>query len=82
MSRRLGALIAVSVAAALLTGCGDKPQTLGASGVKADQAPYKGVTVSSQFVQPGWKPGDRTSWEQQLKARAAYGQNEYTRVTN
>ena len=28
----------------------------------------------------GWKAGDQKSWEQQLKARGQYGQNEYTRV--
>ena len=82
MIRRTSTIAALSVCAALLAGCGDAPQTIGESGVKVDEAPYKGVSVSSQFVQPGWKAGDRTSWEQQLKARAAYGQNEYTRVTN
>jgi hypothetical protein len=28
----------------------------------------------------GWKQGDKASWEAQLKARAQYGQNDYSRV--
>ncbi len=31
------------------------------------------------FSAPGWKPGDKTSWEQQLKTRTQ-SQNDYTRV--
>jgi hypothetical protein len=41
---------------------------------------YQGVG-DSPFVAPGWKAGDRTSWQQELKARAQYGQNDYTRMT-
>jgi hypothetical protein len=69
------AVIALSAVAA----CGDKPQELNAAGVKSDAPAYQGST-QGQFVQSGWQPGDRSSWEQQLKARAAYGQNEYTRI--
>jgi hypothetical protein len=50
-------------------------------GIKSDAAPHEGVGAS-QYAQPGWKAGDRTAWEQQLKARTAYGQNDYTRMTN
>ena len=28
----------------------------------------------------GWKPGDRNSWEQQLKVRTVRGQNEYAKI--
>jgi hypothetical protein len=69
-------VMAVSMAAALLAGCGDKPQSMG--GVKSDAAPYTGA--SNAHVVPGWQAGDKTSWEQQLRARAQYGQNEYTRA--
>jgi hypothetical protein len=72
---------ATLLAAALaLSACGDQPQELNASGTKQDKAPYQGVGAS-QYVQDGWKVGDRTSWEQQLKARAQYGQNDYSRVS-
>jgi hypothetical protein len=60
-----------------LSACGDKPQTLG-SGVKSDGAAYQGV--QTQYAAPGWKAGDKTSWEQGLKARAQNGQNEYSKT--
>ena len=70
-------LLSCSVAAlALLSACGDKAQTMG--GVKSDIAPYQGV--DNKFAAPGWKPGDKTSWEQALKARAQNTQNEYTKT--
>lgn len=57
----------------LVSGCGDKPQGLG--GIKSDNAPYTGVGTS-QYATPGWKAGDKTSWERQLRTRAQ-GQNDY-----
>ena len=71
----LGAL----VMAAALTACGEKPQEL-SSASRVDEAPYAGVG-KSQYQQPGWKAGDKASWEQQLKARGQYGMNEYSRAT-
>lgn len=71
-------LFGVCVAAiAALTGCGEKPQSL--SGVKGDVPAYQGA--DNKFVAPGWKPGDKTSWEQDLKTRALNTQNEYSRIT-
>lgn len=64
-------------AACALAACSEKPQT--ATGIKSDAAPYVGTGKS--FVVQGWKPGDRTSWEQQLKTRAVNGQNaDYVRA--
>ncbi|RYG07589.1 MAG: hypothetical protein EON92_18160 [Burkholderiales bacterium] len=72
-------LVLVSAAALLLAACGDKPQT--AAGVKSDVAPFDSVTgAGSSYVVPGWKAGDKTAWEQQLKSRLQNGQNEYNRV--
>ncbi len=71
--------IAVAAAALALVACGETPQDLTGQGVKQDGAPYAGVG-SSQYAQAGWKVGDKASWEQQLKARAQYGQNDYTRM--
>ena len=71
-------LFGVCVAAiAALTGCGEKPQSL--SGVKGDVPAYQGA--DNKFVAPGWKPGDKTSWEQDLKTLALNTQNEYSRIT-
>lgn len=71
------AVLAVAVSAiSVLTACGDRPQTLGGS--RSDVAPYQGVENS--FAAPGWKAGDKANWEQALKARMLYTQNEYSRV--
>jgi major membrane immunogen (membrane-anchored lipoprotein) len=66
----------VICAIVLLSACGDKPQSAG--GVKSDVAPYQGV--DNKFAAPGWKAGDKTSWEQALRARTQNTQNEYTRT--
>ena len=69
-------LIAAVAAVAFLTACGDKPQSMG--GVKSDVAPFQGV--NTQYAAPGWKAGDKTSWEQGLKARTQNTQNEYSKT--
>jgi predicted small lipoprotein YifL len=79
--RRLTFTTAVAAALLALAACGEKPQETNAAGVKNDSAPYQGVG-SSQYANTGWKAGDKTSWEQQLKTRAQYGQNDYTRMGN
>ena len=76
MMRRLGVMIPVLAALAGLSACSEKPQTLGA--LKSDVASFQGA--QNQFVAPGWKPGDKTSWEQGLKARAQNTQNEYSKM--
>lgn len=74
MKTRYFALLTVSL---LLVACGEKPQTLGAAG--KDQSPNEGVGAS-QYAVPGWKAGDAQAWQSQLRARAQYGQNEYSRA--
>ena len=74
---RLTWLVSSCVALAGLSACGEKPQTLG--GGKSDVAAYQGA--ENKFVAPGWKAGDKTSWEQGLKARAQNTQNEYSKLT-
>lgn len=69
----------VLISALALTGlvaCGEKPQTGG--GVKSDVAAFQGG--ESKYVNGGWKVGDKTSWEQTLKARAQNNQNEYSKM--
>ena len=70
------ALTVAILALACLSACGDKPQTLG--GVKSDVPSFQGV--ENPFAAPGWKAGDKTSWEQGLKARAQNTQNEYSKT--
>ena len=69
-------LILIAMAAALAA-CTEKPQTLG-SGVRQDTAAFQGTGTA--FSAAGWKPGDKTSWEQQLKTRTQNGQNDYAKV--
>jgi predicted small lipoprotein YifL len=68
----------ILIAAVLaLAACGEKPQTLGTS-AKLDAPAYTGP--ASAFTAAGWTPGDKTSWEQELKVRTQNGQNEYNRI--
>ena len=76
MKRLVHSALAAAVALVALTACGEKPQT--GAGIRSDAAPYAGT--GSNFMQPGWKAGDKVGWEAQLKARQLYGQNEYTRT--
>lgn len=77
MARRLSLLALATGAAALSAACGDQTQTIG-SNVKVDAQAFQGTGMP--YASPGWKQGDRTSWEQHLKTRAQQGQNEYTKV--
>jgi hypothetical protein len=60
----------------LLAACGEQPQTIG-SNSKQDAAAFQG---GSAFTTPGWKPGDKGSWESQMKTRTQMGQNDYNKV--
>lgn len=60
-----------------LTACADKQQT--AATPSKDAAPYAGTGVAS-FTAPGWKAGDKTAWEQHLKARMQNSQNDYSKM--
>ena len=72
-------LLFVTAAALGLAACGDNEQT--AAGVKSDAPPFQSVTgPGSVYNAPGWKAGDKTAWEQQLKTRTQAGQNEYNRL--
>ncbi len=77
MMRKTLTTLGLMAAVVALTACGEQPQVMG--GTRSDAAPYTGVG-QSQYQQPGWKVGDKGSWEQQLKARAQYGMNDYSRV--
>jgi hypothetical protein len=76
MKRALTSIAALSVLACLAA-CGDKPQTL-ESGVKVDSQAFQGTGMP--YAVPGWKSGDKASWEQQVKNRTQQTQNEYTKV--
>ena len=56
--------------------CTEKPQT--SSPRKSDTRAHDGP--ASAYSAQGWKAGDETSWEAQIRNRAN-GQNEYSRIT-
>ena len=62
---------------AALAACTETPQALD-NGKRPDVAAYQGTGM--QFTAPGWKQGDKTSWEQQMKTRTQNGQNDYNKV--
>ena len=71
-------LLSIAAALALALGagaCAEKPQA--ASPSKADTPAWQ--AAENGYVAPGWKAGDRSSLEQQLRSRAQ-AQNEYTRI--
>jgi len=74
MMQRTGLWVAI-VATAALAACGERPQNLVAN--PDDVAAYQGT--KNGFEVPGWKAGDKASWEQALKARGQNTQNEYNR---
>jgi hypothetical protein len=66
----------VALAALALAACSEQRQTLGAN---SDHAPaYAGT--GKAFSDPGWKAGDKQSWESHLRARGQYGQNDHNRM--
>jgi len=69
-------LVMALMAVAALSACGESPQANSAG--KLDVEPYKGT--GKAFVDADWKQGDKASWESHLKARAQYGQNDFTRM--
>jgi hypothetical protein len=64
------------LAAGTLAACGEKPQVLG--GTRQDTAAFQGTGMA--FTAPGWQPGDKASWEAQLRTRTQNGQNDYNKV--
>ena len=70
-------LLLIIWTAAVLSACSEHAQTIG-TGVRQDTAAFQGTGMP--FTAPGWKPGDKVSWEQQLKTRTQNGQNDYTKV--
>ncbi|MCM2252900.1 MAG: hypothetical protein NDJ19_11125 [Ramlibacter sp.] len=69
--------IAGAAALAVLAACTEQTQTIGTAG-RVDTAAFQGTGMP--FAAPGWKQGDKTSWEQQLKTRLQMGQNDYAKI--
>ncbi|HXC38363.1 MAG TPA: hypothetical protein VN667_05410 [Burkholderiales bacterium] len=70
-------ILILIMAVAALAACTEQTQTID-SGNRPDTAAFQGT--GTPFAAPGWKPGDKISWEQQLKTRTQNGQNDYAKV--
>ena len=66
-------LVAVALCA---SACGEKAQTA-TPAKKADGKPWD--LAQSNSLANGWKGGDQSAWEAQMRTRAQ-GQNEYVRI--
>lgn len=66
-----------ALAALVLAACGDKPQELAGKAVKGGAPAWDGPKTA--FTAPGWKVGDRASWDSQMQTRAQ-AMNEYMRA--
>jgi hypothetical protein len=77
MKSRISLLSVLCVCVGLLIACGEKPQDK-VSGKAGDEPSYAGT--GKGYMQPGWKPGDKTSWESHLRARGQQGMNEYNKT--
>ena len=79
--KRILILVAATLA---LAACSEREQTLGP--VKHDATAYSGTSVndtspgSTPFTAAGWKPGDKASWDQNMRTRMQNTQNEYNKV--
>jgi hypothetical protein len=68
----------IAAGALALAGCAEREQT--ETGIKSDQRAFQGTNKQPPYMASGWKPGDQTSWEQQMKVRTVQGQNDYVKV--
>ncbi|RJG07460.1 hypothetical protein D3870_16970 [Noviherbaspirillum cavernae] len=68
----------LAMAAASVIGCGEIDQAQSASNTNRGDTPaWKGA--KDPFVAKGWTPGDKASWESQMRTRSL-NQNEYVRT--
>jgi hypothetical protein len=74
-------VVAATTAVMLLTlsACGEKPQAIAQGGLKKEDS-KAWDSSDSRYMAAGWQPGDKASWEAQMRARAQQGQNESSRI--
>lgn len=75
-----GLMFGAATALALsLAACGEKPQKIDTAAKKADAEPWTTSDAANPaFYAPGWKVGDKTAWENQIRQRNQ-AQNDYQR---
>jgi ABC-type glycerol-3-phosphate transport system substrate-binding protein len=70
-------VLLISLSALLLVACAESSQSQADARTVQDTHPWEGA--KNVYVTKGWTPGDKTSWETQLRTRAQ-SQNEYVKV--
>ena len=60
-----------------LSACGEIDQSHATSSSKGDAHAYQGA--HNQYVVKGWTPGNKASWESQMRTRSLT-QNEHNRI--
>ena len=79
MIARALAFGATTALALSLSACGEKPQAMDMSAKAADAEPWTASAAANPaFYAPGWKVGDKTAWEEQIRQRNQ-AQNDYAR---
>lgn len=76
--KTISIVVIAGTLATLLAGCGERQQSAFASHRKDDAPAYTGAP-GDPFMAKNWTPGDRTSWQNQIRARGQY-QNEYNKT--
>lgn len=66
-------------AAVALAACGEK---VAGAAKKADVPAFQGSTGQAAYSASGWKSGDASAWDLQLRTRTTQGQNEYARIAS
>jgi hypothetical protein len=67
----------ISLSTLLLGACAEPSQSQADARKVPDTHPWQGAKNS--YVAKGWSPGDKASWDAQLRTRAQH-QNEYFKV--
>lgn len=70
-------VLLIGLSVILLVACGEKSQSQADARKVSGSHPWQGARNS--YVEKGWSPGDKASWETQLRTRAQ-NQNEYVKV--
>lgn len=82
-ARQLAIAAVAAIAAAAMTGCGEKSQVIvyeqGKYQGKPDTKPWENEPGASLYTTSKWSKADKGSWESALRSRNQ-NQNEYVRV--
>jgi hypothetical protein len=63
-----------------LVACGDKTAGTCRLACLRPSPAFMGGAQGGAYVSPGWKAGDKASWEEKMRSRTQAGQNEYPRA--